>query len=162
MESCNELIQEEVVKLSFYELDSVDVDVPFGISNIEKLNNVTFGKPILHLSNNVVSTIKAEYDLMFDGFPNIKRSTKREASGRIHIFDISVNALGGTEDLRKAENQLSNIDFIVVAETADAKRYMLYTLPNTSVFGVEDQMGEMTTQNIKVQIKSLSSFIPLL
>ena len=45
--------------------------------------------------------------------------------------------------------------------TYNGTRYLAYSLPNTSQFSIDDQMGEPVQMSVKAVVQSMSGFIKI-
>jgi len=150
---CNEIILDGIVRVDIIPCSECNIPVPFSVPDITEIGQCTFGSPALTISST------GDADAVFDTAPTLKNTEKTESAGRVRTHELSVPVSAGFEAVRKASAVLSGIDFYILWTTVGGKRYMAYTLPNTSVISLEDQMAEVTAQTLKCTVKSMSGII---
>lgn len=164
-ENCLELIMQDVVRIDFVPVAGTTTAIPFSVANISTMQApspmaaslLTLGLAWDYLDGQT----QRQADAIIAEAPSHKVSESREAAGIIRTHSLQVPILQGFQTIRSKESALQNAEFYVILTTLSGVRYMAYTLPNTSQFAIDDQMGESATMTVKVTLRSLSGLIRL-
>lgn len=164
IENCKEQILDDVVRVDVVLASECDFAVPFQISLTEMSGTKTvdgqvvdrIGAPGLSLAYNVQDGDDGE----IDSAPSLKQTEKQQAMGIVVNHDLQVPITAGFEATRHAVKGLQTRHFHVVLTTQDGMRYLLYSLPNTSLLLLDEQsINQKTT--VKVTLQSVSHVIRL-
>jgi hypothetical protein len=92
--------------------------------------------------------------------PSLKQSEKQQAMGVVVSHDLQVPVTAGFEATRIAVEGLQTRHFHVILTTDDGTRYLLYSLPGSSLLLLDEQ-GVNATATVKVTLQSASHVIRL-
>ena len=165
-EQCQELLMQEVIRIDFMPVTTLKISKPFALRNLTDVSvtmsdnsaltdEKMFAASLLSLNMTGDATADAE---MQEGVSH-KVTEKRELIGisRTHTLQIPIES--GFETVRTKEEGLHGTEFHVILTTYSGVRYLVYGLPNTSQFLVDEQMAQNTTMTVKATIVSMSGFI---
>lgn len=170
-ELCQELLMSDVVRVDIVPSSGTTLPTPFAVPNLvemegqypnpyplpKKWDGAVFADSLLTLAvyydSGIDATIKSN--------STFKVTSAREAAGivRTHTLQMPINR--GYQSVRKKEADLQGIDFYLILTTYSGMQYLIYSLPNTSQFSIEEQMGESGTLTVKATVKSMSGVIQL-
>ena len=95
-----------------------------------------------------------------DSAPYLKQTEKQQAAGIVVTHDLQVPVTAGFEATRIAVEGLQTRHFHVVLTTDDGVRYLLYSLPQSSLLLLDEQdVNQKAT--VKVTLQSMSHVIRL-
>ena len=162
-ELCQELLMQEVVRIDFMPVAALKVAVPFQIRDLTEVgvtmaNNdaLTDAKlkaaSLLSLNMAGDATVDAE---MQEGAKH-SVAEKRELMGTVRTHTLQIPIESGFDAIRTKEAALQTADFHVVLTTYGGERYLVYAVPNTSQFAVDEQTAQNTTMSIKATVVSMS------
>ena len=165
-ELCQELMMADVVRVDFIPKEGTTVPVPFSIPDQSQMKgayptpqnppegSVRFAAALLTLGVTYYNNI----DAVFKSGGSLKVTSARDAAGIIRTHTLQMPVDRGFQSIRAV---LQGIDFYMVLTTYSGAQYFIYTLPNTSQFSLEEQMGESGTLTVKATVKSMSGVIRL-
>lgn len=165
-EQCQELIEREIVRVDIMPTTALKVSIPFNVQNItnavvtmaddsELTDAKLFIDSLLSLKMADDGTVDAE---MQDGV-SYKMTEKRDIAGMVRTHTLQIPIESGFDVIRVKEAALQHAEFYVVLTTGDGSRYLLYSVPNTSQFSVEEQIAQNVTMSVKVSLQSMSDII---
>ena len=164
IQNCNEQVLDDVVRVDVVLASLCDLEVPFKVKMTEMAGTKTvdgqavdrIGAPGLSLAYNVQDGDDGE----MDGTPTLKQTEKQQAMGIVVNHDLQVPVTAGFEATRKAVEGLQTRHFHVVLTTDDGTRYLLYSLPNTSLLLLDEQdVNQKAT--VKLTLQSMSHVVRL-
>ena len=164
IQNCNEQLLDDVVRVDLVLASECKIDVPFQIALTEMAGTkVVGGSPVdiigvpgLSLAYNVQDGDDGE----IDSAPVLKQTDKQVAAGIVVTHDLQVPVTAGFEATKTAVRGLQMRHFHVVLTTQDGVRYLLYSLPNTSLLLLDEQDVNRTA-TVKVTLQSMSHVIRL-
>ena len=164
IQNCNEQLLDDVVRVDLVLASECKIDIPFQIALTEMAGTKVvggsptdiIGAPGLSLAYNVQDGDDGE----IDSAPVLKQTDKQVASGIVVSHDLQVPVSAGFEATRIAVKGLQTRHFHVVLTTQDGVRYLLYSLPNTSLLLLDEQDVNRTA-TVKVTLQSMSHIIRL-
>lgn len=161
---CQELMELDVARIDFVKRSGLSVGVPFGVPNLAEVSvgEPTSGSVLLKVGLSATHTWNAEQvdmDATFRDAVQHKVTEGRESAGIVRTHTVQIPIEHGFQTVRKNEKDLQQGDFYIIIYTMDGTRYLAYTLPNTSQFAVEEQMGSSATMTVKATVKSMSGLV---
>lgn len=164
IQNCNEQLLDDVVRVDLVLASECKIDIPFQIAKTDMPGTrVVNGSPVdiigapgLSLAYNVQDGDDGE----IDSAPVLKQTDKQVAAGIVVTHDLQVPVTAGFEATRIAVEGLQTRHFHVVLTTQDGVRYLLYSLPNTSLLLLDEQDVNRTA-TVKVTLQSMSHVIRL-
>lgn len=164
IQNCNEQLLDDVVRVDLVLASECKIDIPFQIALTEMAGTRVIGgsavdiigAPGLSLAYNVQDGDDGE----IDSAPVLKQTDKQVAAGIVVTHDLQVPVTAGFEATRIAVEGLQMRHFHVVLTTQDGVRYLLYSLPNTSLLLLDEQDVNRTA-TVKVTLQSMSHVIRL-
>ena len=170
LEQCQELFDKEVVRIDLIPMSGSTMVVPFAVPFVSEMKGSypnqsplptgasSFLTEVLTLSRKSADQPDA---LIGDGM-KMTPSVSREPSGVTRKFSLQVPCIAGFTEIRTKESAVQNCgDFMVIATAHDGSQYLLYTLPNTSTFAIDDQVATAGTFAVKIELQSRSGVIRL-
>lgn len=164
IQNCNEQLLDDVVRVDLVLASECKIGIPFQIAKTDMPGTrVVNGSPVdiigapgLSLAYNVQDGDDGE----IDSAPVLKQTDKQVAAGIIVTHDLQVPVTAGFEATKTAVRGLQMRHFHVVLTTQDGVRYLLYSLPNTSLLLLDEQDVNRTA-TVKVTLQSMSHVIRL-
>ena len=164
IQNCNEQLLDDVVRVDLVLASECKIDIPFQIAKTDMPGTrVVNGSPVdiigapgLSLAYNVQDGDDGE----IDSAPVLKQTDKQVAAGIVVTHDLQVPVTAGFEATKTAVRGLQMRHFHVVLTTQDGVRYLLYSLPNTSLLLLDEQDVNRTA-TVKVTLQSMSHVIRL-
>lgn len=164
IQNCNEQLLDDVVRVDLVLASECKIGIPFQIAKTDMPGTrVVNGSPVdiigapgLSLAYNVQDGDDGE----IDSAPYLKQTEKQQAAGIVVTHDLQVPVTAGFEATRIAVEGLQTRHFHVVLTTQDGVRYLLYSLPNTSLLLLDEQDVNRTA-TVKVTLQSMSHVIRL-
>lgn len=164
IQNCNEQLLDDVVRVDLVLASECKIDIPFQIALTEMAGTKVvggsptdiIGAPGLSLAYNVQDGDDGE----IDSAPVLKQTDKQVAAGIVVTHDLQVPVTAGFEATKTAVRGLQMRHFHVVLTTQDGVRYLLYSLPNTSLLLLDEQDVNRTA-TVKVTLQSMSHVIRL-
>lgn len=164
IQNCNEQLLDDVVRVDLVLASECKIGIPFQIALTEMAGTRVvggsptdiIGAPGLSLAYNVQDGDDGE----IDSAPVLKQTDKQVAAGIVVTHDLQVPVTAGFEATRIAVEGLQTRHFHVVLTTQDGVRYLLYSLPNTSLLLLDEQDVNRTA-TVKVTLQSMSHVIRL-
>ena len=164
IQNCNEQLLDDVVRVDLVLASECKIGIPFQIAKTDMPGTrVVNGSPVdiigapgLSLTYNVQDGDDGE----IDSAPVLKQTDKQVAAGIVVTHDLQVPVTAGFEATRIAVEGLQTRHFHVVLTTQDGVRYLLYSLPNTSLLLLDEQDVNRTA-TVKVTLQSMSHVIRL-
>ena len=164
IQNCNEQLLDDVVRVDLVLASECKIGIPFQIAKTDMPGTrVVNGSPVdiigapgLSLAYNVQDGDDGE----IDSAPYLKQTEKQQAAGIVVTHDLQVPVTAGFEATRIAVEGLQTRHFHVVLTTDDGVRYLLYSLPNTSLLLLDEQDVNRTA-TVKVTLQSMSHVIRL-
>ena len=165
---CNEQFLDNVVRVDVVLASSCHFVTPFKIKMtemvVENLNQWTpqtsghpvIGQALLSVAYNVQDGDDGE----MESAPSLKQSEKQQAMGVVVSHDLQVPVTAGFEATRIAVEGLQTRHFHVILTTDDGTRYLLYSLPGSSLLLLDEQ-DVNTSATVKVTLQSASHVIRL-
>lgn len=165
-EQCQELLMQEVARIDFMPVTALKIAKPFAVRNITEVGVTMsdnsaltdaklFSASLLSLNMNGDATVDAE---MQEGASH-KVTEKRELMGTVRTHTLQIPVESGFDTIRTKEASLQDTEFYVILTTCGSERYLVYGLPNTSQFAVDETTVQNTTMSIKATLVSLSGLI---
>ncbi len=154
----------DVVRVDVVLASLCDLSVPFKVKRTEMAGTKTvsgqavdrIGTPGLSLAYNVQDGDDGE----IDSAPLLKQTEKQQAMGVVVSHDLQIPVTAGFEATRIAVRGLQTRHFHVVLTTDDGTRYLLYSLPGTSLLLLDEQdVNQKAT--VKLTLQSMSHVIRL-
>lgn len=164
IQNCSEQLLDDVVRVDVVLASLCDLEVPFQVRCTEMASTKTvdgqtvsrIGAPGLSLAYNVQDGDDGE----IESAPSLKQTDKQVAAGIVVSHDLQVPVTAGFEATRVAVKGLQTRHFHVVLTTQDGTRYLLYSLPSTSLLLLDEQdVNQRTT--VKLTLQSMSHVIRL-
>ena len=164
IQNCNEQLLDDVVRVDLVLASECKIGIPFQIAKTDMPGTrVVNGSPVdiigapgLSLAYNVQDGDEGE----IDSAPVLKQTDKQVAAGIVVTHDLQVPVTAGFEATKTAVRGLQMRHFHVVLTTQDGVRYLLYSLPNTSLLLLDEQDVNRTA-TVKVTLQSMSHVIRL-
>lgn len=164
IQNCNEQLLDDVVRVDLVLASECKIDIPFQIAKTDMPGTrVVNGSPVdiigapgLSLAYNVQDGDDGE----MDSAPYLKQTEKQQAAGIVVSHDLQVPVTAGFEATRIAVEGLQTRHFHVILTTDDGTRYLLYSLPGSSLLLLDEQ-GVNATATVKVTLQSKSHVIRL-
>lgn len=164
IQNCNDQVLDDVVRVDVVLASLCDLEVPFQVRCTEMASTKTvdgqtvsrIGAPGLSIAYNVQDGDDGE----MDGAPTLKQTEKQQALGIVVNHDLQVPVTAGFEATRIAIEGLQTRHFHVVLTTQDDTRYLLYSLPGSSLLLLDEQeVNQKAT--VKITLQSMSHVIRL-
>ena len=164
IQNCNEQLLDDVVRVDLVLASECKIGIPFQIAKTDMPGTrVVNGSPVdiigapgLSLAYNVQDGDDGE----IDSAPVLKQTDKQVAAGIVVTHDLQVPVTAGFEATRIAVEGLQTRHFHVVLTTDDGVRYLLYSLPQSSLLLLDEQdVNQKAT--VKVTLQSMSHVIRL-
>lgn len=164
IQNCNEQILDDVVRVDVVLASLCDLPVPFNVRLTEMVGTKVvegqivdrIGAPGLSIAYNVQDGDDGE----MESAPTLKQTDKQQAAGIVVAHDLQVPVTAGFEATRVAVEGLQTRHFHVVLTTQDGTRYLLYSLPNTSLLLLDEQdLNQKAT--VKMTLQSMSHVVRL-
>lgn len=170
--NCKELILDNVVRIDILPNRYLGVAVPTTVP-LQSVNTSLPFSPTYSMAYSMLS-YAADRDIA-ENYSEIDRtqakislkSSKGTAQvGILYSYDLQVTGLVGLDDhiasAIHAEQELQGEDASVILRMEDGSRKLLYFLPNTFTFAVEQASSESSTQaTVKIAGKSVSNLIDI-
>ena len=164
IQNCNEQLLDDVVRVDLVLASECKIGIPFQIAKTDMPGTrVVNGSPVdiigapgLSLAYNVQDGDDGE----IDSAPVLKQTDKQVAAGIVVTHDLQVPVTAGFEATKTAVRGLQMRHFHVVLTTQDGVRYLLYSLPNTSLLLLDEQDVNRTA-TVKVTLQSMSHVVRL-
>ena len=167
-EECQELLMQDVVRIDFMPTTALKIAVPFNVPNIAEAvvtmsddsaltDAKLYGASLLSLS-------VSDYDQSDAGLQegtSHRVTENTEMAGVVKTHTLQAHLEYGFQAVREEEKALQESDFHIVLTTFNGTRYLAYSLPNTSQFSIDDQMGEPVQMSVKAVVQSMSGFIKI-
>ena len=164
IQNCNEQLLDDVVRVDLVLASECKIGIPFQIAKTDMPGTrVVNGSPVdiigapgLSLAYNVQDGDDGE----IDSAPVLKQTDKQVAAGIVVTHDLQVPVTAGFEATRIAVEGLQTRHFHVVLTTDDGVRYLLYSLPQSSLLLLDEQdVNQKAT--VKITLQSMSHVIRL-
>lgn len=168
IQTCNEQILDDVIRIDLVQAASCHFSIPFQISQTEmavanlsqwtpqSTNHAVIGQAKLSLAFIVQDGDDGE----MDSAPSLKQTEKQQAAGIVVSHDLQVPVTAGFEATRVAVQSLQTRHFHVILTTQDGTRYLLYSLPQSSLLLLDEQdVNQKAT--VKITLQSMSHVIRL-
>lgn len=168
IQNCSDQLLDDVVRVDVVLAASCHFAVPFQVSRVEmavenlgqwtpqSTNHPVIGQALLSVAYNVQDGDDGE----IESAPSLKQTDKQVAAGIMVSHDLQVPVTAGFEATKIAVKGLQTRHFHVILTTQDGTRYLLYSLPGTSLLLLEEQdVNQRTT--VKVTLQSMSHVIRL-
>lgn len=164
IQNCSEQILDDVVRVDVVLASLCDLAVPFKIALTEMAGTKTvsgqtvdrIGAPGLSIAYSVQDGDDGE----MESAPSLKQTEKQQAMGVVVSHDLQVPVTAGFEATRTAVKALQTRHFHVVLTTSEGVRYLLYSLPGTSLLLLDEQdVNQKAT--VKVTLQSMSHAVKL-
>jgi len=157
---------QEIVRIDFMPVAALKVAVPFAKRNLTEVgvtmaNNDALTDARLKaaslLSLNMAGDATADAEMQEGASHTPTR--KRELMGTVFTHTLQIPIESGFDTIRTKEAALQTADFHIVLTTYGGERYLLYEVPNTSQFSVEETTAQNTKMSIKTTVVSMSGII---
>ena len=160
---------QDVVRIDFMPTTALKIGIPFKIPNITSVV-VTMSDDSALTDAKLFAASLLSLSMSGDGptdaipMDNIshKVTEKREMAGIVRTHTLQMGVDIGFQTIREKEAALHETDFDIVLTTYDGDRYLVYSLPNSGQFTIDDQMGQSAQMNVKATVQSMSGFIKIL
>lgn len=162
-EQCQELFMQDVVRIDIMPVAALKVSVPFNVQDVSEAGVTTsngsaltdvnlYAASLLSLNTNGDATADAEIK------ENVSYNAqeKREIAGVTRTHTLKIPIESAFQTVRDKEKNLHHADFHVILTTYDGARYIIYGLPNTCQFSIEEQIAQM---NVQVTLQSANGLI---
>lgn len=168
IQTCREQILDDVVRIDLVLASSCHFPIPFqiGLSEMTVANlddwtpqstsHAVIGQALLSVADNVQDGDDGE----MDGAPSLKQTEKQQAAGIVVSHDLQIPVTAGFVATRTAVAGVQTRHFHVVLTTNNGTRYLLYSLPNTSLLLLDEQDTNQKA-TVKVKLQSMSHVILL-
>jgi hypothetical protein len=164
IENCKEQILDDVVRVDLVLASLCDFDVPFKVRAVTMAGTKTVsGETIDRVGAAGLSLafmVKDGDDGEIDSAPSLRQTEKQQAAGIVVSHDLQVPVTAGFEATRIAVEGLQTRHFHVVLTTQDGMRYLLYSLPGTSLLLLDEQDANQRA-TVKMTLQSMSHVIRL-
>lgn len=165
-EECQEILMQDVNRIDIMPVTALKINVPFNVHNIASAvvtmdNDDPLTNSALH-SNSLLSLglIKDDTtDVEMEEGLSCSSKEKIELAGNTWTHTLQLFIEAGFQIIRERLNSLKSSDFHVVMTTCEGTRYLLYSLPNTSNFSVDDKMGQMAQMKVNIVVQSMSGIV---
>lgn len=164
IQNCNEQLLDDVVRVDLVLASECNLVVPFQVAMTEMDGSYNDGGVMKDRIG--AAGLSLAYDVQdgeegeIESAPVLKQTEKQQAAGIVVSHDLQVPVTAGFEATRIAVEGLQTRHFHVVLTTADGTRYLLYSLPNTSLLLLSEQdVNQKST--VKVTLQSMSHVIRL-
>jgi len=163
-QNCNEQVLDDVVRVDLVLASLCDLSVPFKVKLTEMAGTKRVSGEVVDRIGapelSIAYAVKDGDDGEMDSAPSLKQTEKRQALGIIVNHDLQVPVTAGFEATRTAVEGLQTRHFHVVLTTDDGTRYLLYSLPGSSLILLDEQsVNQQAT--VKVTLQSMSHVIRL-
>lgn len=164
IQNCIEQVLDDVVRVDLVLASECKLDIPFQVALTEMAGTYTesgvtkdrIGTAGLSLAYNVQDSDDGE----IDSAPTLKQAEKQQAAGIVVTHTLNVPLAAGFKETRVAVKGLQTRYFHVVLTTEAGTRYLLYSLPNTSLLLLEeDDINHQST--VRITLRSMSHAIRL-
>lgn len=164
IQNCNEQLLDDVVRVDVVLASLCDMEVPFQVRTNEMASTKTVGGQTVSRIGmpglSIAYDVKDGDDGEIESAPVLKQSDKQVAAGIMVSHDLQVPVTAGFEATRVAVEGLQTRHFHVVLTTQDGTRYLLYSLPGTSLLLLDEQDVNHST-TVKMTLQSMSHVIRL-
>ena len=164
IQNCNEQLLDDVVRVDLVLASECKIDIPFQIAMTEMAGTRMVGGSPTDIIGapglSLAYTVQDGDDGEIDSAPVLKQTDKQVAAGIVVTHDLQVPVTAGFEATKTAVRGLQLRHFHVVLTTQDGVRYLLYSLPNTSLLLLDEQDVNRTA-TVKVTLQSMSHVIRL-
>ena len=163
IQNCNEQLLDDVVRIDLVLAASCHFDVPFRVSKVEmavenlsqwtpqSANHPVIGQALLSVAYNVQDGDDGE----MDSAPSLRQNDKQAADGITVSHDLQIPITAGFEATKIAVLSLQTRNFHAILTTQDGTRYLLYSLPGTSLLLLDEQdVNQKATVKVTLQSKS--------
>lgn len=164
IQNCSEQILDDVVRVDVVLASLCDLPVPFKVKLTEMAGTKTvsgqtvdrIGAPGLSIAYSVQDGDDGE----MESAPSLKQTEKQQAMGIVVSHDLQVPVTAGFEATKIAVQGLQTRHFHVVLTTDDGTRYLLYSLPGSSLLLLDEQeVNQKAT--VKLTLQSMSHVVKL-
>ena len=164
IQNCNDQTLDDVVRVDVVLASLCDFPIPFKVKLTEMAGTKVvdgqtvdrIGTPGLSLAYSVQDGDDGE----MDSAPSLKQTEKIQALGIVVSHDLQVPVTAGFEATKIAVGGLQTRHFHVVLTTDDGTRYLLYSLPGSSLLLFDEQdVNQKAT--VKQTLQSMSHVIRL-
>ena len=156
-ELCQELLMTDVVRIDFVKRSAWSLPVPFNVADQSQMTVTDYAASALLL----VIDYRGDGDAIMSESPSHRVTEAREVAGIIKTHTLQIPIDNGFQAIRSKKAALLQDDFYIVLYTVDGTRFLAYTMPNTSQFAIDEQMGSSATMTVKATVKSMSGMIKL-
>lgn len=94
--------------------------------------------------------------------PTLKITNSRSAAGNVYTHDLQIPTQLGRKDAEQAVRQLQGYDFYVVYQKTDGSMSFSYSLPNSSVADIEENVSPSLSVSVKIKVQSMSPLINIM
>ena len=163
IQNCNEQLLDDVVRIDLVLAASCHFAVPFQVSLTEmavanlsewtpqSTDHAVIGQALLSVAYNVQDGDDGE----MDSAPSLRQNDKQAADGITVSHDLQIPVTAGFEETKTAVQGLQTRHFHVILTTQDGTRYLLYSLPCTSLLLLDEQdVNQKATVKVTLQSKS--------
>lgn len=164
IQNCNEQVLDDVVRVDLVLASVCNLVVPFQVAMVEMNGSYNDGgvtkDRIGAAGLSLAYSVQDGDDGEIDSAPVLKQTEKQQAAGIIVTHTLNIPVTAGFEATRIAVKGLQTRHFHVVLTTMDGTRYLLYSLPGSSLLLLdEDDVNQKST--VKVTLQSMSHVIRL-
>lgn len=159
---------QDVVRIDFMPTTALKIGVPFNVPNIAEAVVTMSDDSVLTdaklYAASLLSLSVSDYDLSDAGLgegASHRVTENAEMAGVVKTHTLKAPLEFGFQAVREEEKALQESDFHIVLTTCNGTRYLAYSLPNTSQFSIDDQMGEPVQMSVKAVVQSMSGFIQI-
>lgn len=164
IQNCNDQTLDDVVRVDVVLASLCDLPIPFKVKLTEMAGTKRvsgqvvdrIGTPGLSLAYSVQDGDDGE----MASAPSLKQTEKQQVLGVVVSHDLQVPVTAGFEATKIAVEGLQTRHFHVVLTTDDGTRYLLYSLPGSSLLLFDEQdVNQKAT--VKLTLQSMSHVIRL-
>ena len=169
IQNCNEQVLDDVVRIDMVLASTCHFTTPFKIAMSEmavanlsdwtpqSTTHAVIGQARLSVAFNVQDGDDGE----MDAAPSLKQTEKQQALGIVVSHDLQIPVTAGFEATKTAVKGLQTRHFHVILTTESGTRYLLYSLPGSSLLLLDEQDVNHEAV-IKVTLQSMSHAVQLI
>jgi len=162
---CKDQTLDDVVRVDVVLASLCDLPVPFKVKKTEMAGTkVVDGQTVDRIGTpglSIAYAVQDGDDGEMDSAPSLKMTEEQQAEGIVVSHNLQVPVTAGYEATEIAVQGLQTRHFHVVLTTDDGTRYLLYSLPGSSLLLLDEQ--EVKHQaTVKITLQSASHVIRLI
>ena len=157
MENCLELMMEDVVKIDFYQKESIIFAIPNYAPAVQEVEFLYATGATPKLSISLMEDDAS--DAKMEPAPQINVTEKREAAGVIRSILIEPIITGGFDTARRVVDSVQFVDLVPMIYTVDGQRFTFIPFPNSSMLALTDSRLQSHSMTLRYTAQSYSSLI---